>query len=151
MTDLTREQIEALRAKADAATQGPWDANMNTRHVTAPKSGNNKAICDWETNAPVAEANCLFIAAANPATVLSLISTITQLRARSEAAERERDGATKAVSQQISSADIETIGKAIFPYIEKEHTKEIGLIAWAAAASMAKIIRNRALKRNPTK
>ena len=93
----TNEEIEALKAKAEAATAGPWEAHKASRMVDdafdfaissadAPVLAEVWGRCTKGTFLP-AEKNAAFIADANPATVLSLISTITQLRARVEAAE----------------------------------------------------------------
>lgn len=110
MTQIGDAEIEGLKAKAEAAMQGAWEhsgirskvsigANciwvlVNDRRVIAMP-------CEVESDYALNFRDAAFIATANPATVLSLIDNITQLRARLKAAERERDSAIEAAAQLV--------------------------------------------------
>ena len=122
---LTNEELAVLKAKAEAATEGPWfDIDFSLPEVIGadkkPSAQDIFVSCcypdpitvatmhggfeGWES-VEQAKKDAAFIAAANPATVLSLISTITQLRARAEAAELK--GWNEAIEAAHREADLE--------------------------------------------
>lgn len=83
---LTPEQLADLRAKAEAATPGPWE-NVN-RHVQYKHQDDWGYVCyseEAENNGPPPgiwkEEDAAFIAAANPYTILYLIRSIGELNA----------------------------------------------------------------------
>ena len=89
-------EIDELVRLAKAATPGPWEAHSNTRFVIGDTLNKRSGICDWEKNAPQAEANCKFIAAANPKTVLEMIGEISELQSALIAANKRADEAWNA-------------------------------------------------------
>ena len=89
----TPEQRTKLKAAAEAATPGPWEARENsvieeaaTRHdscLAVLVSAGTRTIDE-------AEANAAFIALANPETILALLAEIESLEARVASAEGDR-------------------------------------------------------------
>jgi len=76
---LTREQRDELRAKAEAATPGPWMLLPpaiigENNHVITPHDGQR---CGIVVNGATPE-NATYIAAANPATVLTLLDALEE-------------------------------------------------------------------------
>lgn len=84
----TQEERAALRAKAKAATAGPWVVNDTNKHgdqyVALPGRGDMLAIvcAGLFTGEYPSEANGAYIAAANPETVLGLLDEIEVLEQR---------------------------------------------------------------------
>jgi hypothetical protein len=82
---MTPEELAALKALAEKATPGPWDAcgtgayvammqiinDRITKYVSAPQAG----MC-------MSDADVQYIAAANPQTVLKLIAEVSRRRAQ---------------------------------------------------------------------
>lgn len=113
-SELTPEVLADLRAKASAATPGPWRTGMSLRHATREDLLSEIATqwllpaghpeCDPDFfgvvsgrgddarmpcvtgNGPTSRWNALFIAAANPATVIALLDEIEVWRKTSQTA-----------------------------------------------------------------
>jgi hypothetical protein len=74
MTDLTDTTLSALRAKAEAATPGPWEHNGRAVSICREKS-KLVIIADG-----MYYRNASYIAAANPATILALLDALAEAR-----------------------------------------------------------------------
>lgn len=78
---LTTEQLDALAEAAQKATPGPWEI------VPDSANGRDEAWCFWHSVGPIElmgkdpDDDSLFIAAADPQTVLSLVQEVRELRA----------------------------------------------------------------------
>lgn len=101
--EIKPELLAELKAKAEAATQGPWrvDDTYETL-VFLPTTAPNESIAgvcgDGERISAQGTlckdrciANAAFIAAANPQVVLALIAEIEELNVELEKTQRERD------------------------------------------------------------
>lgn len=95
----TADHAELARL-ADAATPGPWFAWTKSRTLqidTRGGDGRLPAIINWpgfdgnDMSHGASKANARFIAAANPATVLSLLSEIAALRGERDRLHAEAD------------------------------------------------------------
>ena len=91
---LTDSELAELRARAEAATPGPWERPSfpQDHRIVARQGSAEQTIAEvrwvpptWATRG----ANADYIALANPATVLRLLDELQRLRA-SAAAERAR-------------------------------------------------------------
>lgn len=89
--------FQALREAAEKATQGKWKAFIHTASRTCSVHTPRDKRCDnvvkWSgfDGQKNAEANAKFIAAANPATVLALLSRLDELRIEVESANARVD------------------------------------------------------------
>lgn len=105
MTDLTREQLDALRDAAEKATMGPWsyhgpdccEDDDSDCDATGPEAqvmyyGDSSGQCIAET---WANADAHFIAAANPQTILALLDAADER----DTLQQERDAARAAVEK----------------------------------------------------
>ena len=123
MTDLTREQRDALRDAAEKATMGPWsyhgpdccEDDDSDCDATGPEAqvmyyGDSSGQCIAET---WANADAHFIAAANPQTILALLNALARTEQRAKQAEQERDAARAAVEKlvELSRYLCTTVGK----------------------------------------
>lgn len=77
---LTSEQLADLRAKAEAATPGPWITSKAPTGiwVEAPESA-VALVGDSFSGREQGPLNAAFIAAANPATILQLLDMVESL------------------------------------------------------------------------
>lgn len=91
-----------LRALAEAATPGPWEAEIRDGclFITAIDGNTSVAEVLGPPTHQVVAADATYIAAASPDTVLALLDALDAL----DAAERERDGANERASQWVRIA-----------------------------------------------
>ena len=98
---IDQQQLADLRAKAEAATKGPWVVEHHDGWWTVSGAKRSEVFDDGSANGEYAPAckqnNRDFIAAANPATVLALLDEIERLRERNTKLERVRDAAEPCV------------------------------------------------------
>jgi hypothetical protein len=79
---VTSEELAAIKARAEAATRGPWHASVGDppagdHYPVTAKNGDDVADC--LTNNPLARQNAAFIAAARD-DVPALVAEVEQLR-----------------------------------------------------------------------
>lgn len=145
MTDIDLDKLEAL---ADTATHGPWtyegvgftDDGGQYREVTSPAE-----IIFGEWSGP-SEENAAFIAAANPATIKSLIASareaaaeIKRLRSALGAAEgRATDYRTVAINQGWNWILCDAYGREEYAKQRGEHVDACALNATEARARAAR-------------
>lgn len=94
MPELTAKQRAELRRLAEAATPGEWRARGNE---VLNGGQNRKPIVTRPDHQGMADAD--YIAAANPATVLSLLDALEAAEADAEANEEAHDQALRAIRQ----------------------------------------------------
>lgn len=87
------QQLADLRAKAEAATPGPWVRHHQRHGVSVHRADGG---FDW-VGAGDSEATADFITAANPATVIAMIDEIERLRERVAVLERVWEAAEPCV------------------------------------------------------
>ena len=96
------QQLADLRAKAEAATKGPWVVEHHDGWWTVSGAKRSEVFDDGSANGEYAPAckqnNRDFIAAANPATVIAMIDEIERLRERNAKLERVREAAKDAIN-----------------------------------------------------
>lgn len=92
---ITEELLAELEQKAKAATPGPWNVNPldveyenNSIYASTLSNGTRRLVATASTGS-AAPGNREHIAAANPATLLALITHIRSLEARLEEAEKD--------------------------------------------------------------
>lgn len=73
--EITSEELAKLKSLAEKATQGKWPYNEKWMWETEDGSYHWK-LCHY--------GDCLFMAAANPATILAMIAEIERLRGKAE-------------------------------------------------------------------
>lgn len=81
---MTRDEMQELKRLAESATPGPWRASLDGTEQDGWVMGPNGA-CDYLTTGyegEMAAKDVRFIAAANPAAVLSLIARIEELEGK---------------------------------------------------------------------
>lgn len=89
---MTREEMQELKRLAESATPGPWAEGLGDMVFAGPVkkargsvSGGRGIVArtdDDDFDDEQNEANALYIAAANPEAVLSLIARIEELEAK---------------------------------------------------------------------
>lgn len=92
---MTRDEMQELKRLAESATPGPW----HSRHHGVFTSSLIDAVCNVSLTTGHYESenrNRDFIAAANPAVVLSLIARIEELEAERDAAKRKAEESHRA-------------------------------------------------------
>jgi hypothetical protein len=94
---LTNDELNALRAAAEAATPGPWVAVNNTIAAEHPRH-EMIATASMAPHSKEADINAAYIAAASPDVLLALLE-------RLEVAERERDEARESLDLVVAERD----------------------------------------------
>lgn len=100
---MTSEELKKLRELCEAATPGPWDTRAERMRPRAIVIAGTEQIADAAEHVHwtdlQCERNAAFIAALNPATVLSLLSHIDSLTLAIQDAANRGVAAGKAVMQ----------------------------------------------------